>query len=56
MPWKMRVEDIPDRVVNGKQTGVVGKIELPNAIAVVSPLLLLYCGVVSIKASILLVV
>lgn len=56
MPWKIRTEKVPDKVVNGKQTVVVGKIEFPNAIAVVSPLLLLHYGVVSVKASILLVV
>ena len=52
----MRLEDVPDRVVNDKQTLVVGKIEFPKAIAVVSPLLLLDYGVVSVKESILLVV
>jgi hypothetical protein len=56
VPWKIRLEDVPDKVVNGKQTIVVGEIEFHNAIAVVIPLLPLHCSVVSVEASILLVV
>ena len=56
MSWKMRLEDVPDKVVNYKQTIVVSKIEFSNAITVVSLLLLLYCNVVSVKMNILLAV
>lgn len=55
MPWKIRLKKVLDKVVNGKQTVVVGKIEFPNVIAVESLLLLLHYGVVFIKASITLV-
>ena len=50
MPWQIRLEKVPDKVVNGKQTVVVGKIEFSNSIAVVSPLLPLNYSVVSVEA------
>lgn len=39
MLWQIRLENIPDKVMNSKQTVVVGKIEFPNGIAIVSPFL-----------------
>jgi hypothetical protein len=56
MLWKMRLEDVLDKVVNYKQTVFLSKIEFLNRITIVSPLLPLYYSVVSVKASILLVV
>jgi hypothetical protein len=52
----MRLEDVPDNVVNCKQTVFLSKIEFLNGITIVGPLLLLYYSVVSVKTSILLIV
>ena len=56
MPWQIRLKKVSDKVVNGKQTVIVSKIKFLNVIAVVSSLLPLNYGIVSVEASILLIV
>jgi hypothetical protein len=56
MPWKIRLEDVLDKVMNSKQTVIICKVEFLNVIAVVSPLLPLYYRVVSVKVSITLII
>ena len=55
MLWKIQFENVLDKVMNCKQNILHDEIEFVNTIAVVSLFIRLPNGIISIKASILLV-